>query len=141
MARVEALDKLPALPSIFIMLLFLAVETAPILAKLISPRSEYDFKIDDREMGLKNRLTQNAYQSDLQSKTVSKLNDNVYGSLQEETELINYKKKGVVDILKMQSDYFVDQQKKVLKVKFLNPTLKSDFFISLKILSLTFYLK
>jgi hypothetical protein len=94
------------------MLLFLAVETAPILAKLISPRSEYDFKIDDREMGLKNRLTQNAYQSDLQSKTVSKLNDDVYGSLQEETELINYKKKGVVDILKMQSDYFVDQQKK-----------------------------
>jgi hypothetical protein len=112
MARVEALDKLPALPSIFIMLLFLAVETAPILAKLISPRSEYDFKIGDREMGLKNRLTQNAYQSDLQSKTVSKLNDDVYGSLQEETELINYKKKGVVDILKMQSDYFVDQQKK-----------------------------
>lgn len=112
MARIEALGQLPALPSIFIMLLFLAVETAPILAKLISPRSEYDFKIENREMGLKNMLSQNAYQSDLQTKTVSQLNDQVYESLHEENELINHKKKGIIDILKMQSDYFVNQQKK-----------------------------
>ena len=112
MARIEALEKLPLLPSLFIMLLFLAVETAPILAKLISPRSEYDFKIETREMGLKNTLTQNAYQSDLQTKTVSQLNDKVYESLHEENDLINHKKKGIIDILKMQSDYFVEQQKK-----------------------------
>jgi hypothetical protein len=112
MARIEALEKLPLLPSLFIMLLFLAVETAPILAKLISPRSEYDFKIENREMGLKNTLTQNAYQSDLQTKTVSQLNDKVYESLHEENDLINHKKKGIIDILKMQSDYFVEQQKK-----------------------------
>jgi hypothetical protein len=112
MARIEALGQLPALPSIFIMLLFLAVETAPILAKLISPRSEYDFKIENREMGLKNMLSQNAYQSDLQTKTVSQLNDQVYKDLHEENELINHKKKGIIDILKMQSDYFVNQQKK-----------------------------
>lgn len=116
MARMEAMNKLPLLPSLFIMLLFLAVETAPILAKLISPRSEYDFKIENREMGLKNTLTQNAYQSDLQTKTVSKLNDKVYESLHEENELINHKKKGIIDILKMQSDYFVEQQKKSFEI-------------------------
>jgi len=57
-------------------------------------------------------LNQNAYQSDLQTKTVSKLNDQVYDSLYDESELINHKKKGIIDILKMQSDYFVNQQKK-----------------------------
>ena len=35
MARVTALGKLPWLPSFFIFLLFLAIETSPIIAKLI----------------------------------------------------------------------------------------------------------
>jgi hypothetical protein len=44
MARIKALNKLPWLPSFFIMLLFLAIETSPIIAKLLSPKGEYDFK-------------------------------------------------------------------------------------------------
>ena len=44
MARINALKSLPWLPSFFIFLLFLAIETSPILAKLISPRGEYDFR-------------------------------------------------------------------------------------------------
>ena len=36
MARINALNKLPFLPSLFIMLLFLAIETSPIIAKLLS---------------------------------------------------------------------------------------------------------
>jgi hypothetical protein len=35
MARINALNKLP-FPSLFIMLLFLAIETSPIIAKLLS---------------------------------------------------------------------------------------------------------
>jgi hypothetical protein len=29
------------------MLLFLAIETSPIIAKLLSPKGEYDFKLED----------------------------------------------------------------------------------------------
>ncbi len=47
MARINALNKLPWLPSFFIMLLFLAIETSPIIAKLLSPKGEYDFKLED----------------------------------------------------------------------------------------------
>ena len=48
-ARLEALDRLSqksgiiAMASLFIMLLFIAIETAPIFVKLISGRSPYDF--------------------------------------------------------------------------------------------------
>ena len=57
MARINALDKLPWLPSFFIMLLFLAIETSPIIAKLLSPKGEYDFKQEDKEMGIIKRLS------------------------------------------------------------------------------------
>jgi hypothetical protein len=54
-ARIDALDRLgqesPAiyLASLFVMLLFIAVETAPIFTKLISPRSPYDHLLNDHE--------------------------------------------------------------------------------------------
>ena len=38
MARIDALGKLPWFPSFFIFLLFLAIETAPILVKLMTPK-------------------------------------------------------------------------------------------------------
>lgn len=42
-ARIEALGKMEnPWPSIFIMLLFLAIETAPVLAKLLSPSGSYE---------------------------------------------------------------------------------------------------
>ena len=49
MARVNALGALPWFPSFFIFLLFLAIETSPIFAKLISPKGEYDFRLEDQE--------------------------------------------------------------------------------------------
>jgi len=49
MARIEALGKLPWLPSFFIFLLFLAIETAPIIAKLLAPKGEYDYKLEEAE--------------------------------------------------------------------------------------------
>ena len=54
-AQLHALDRLEDkssaifLASIFIMLLFIAVETAPIFVKLISPRSPYDYVMDKHE--------------------------------------------------------------------------------------------
>lgn len=54
-ARMEALSRLSAgskaifYASIFIMLLFVAIETAPIMVKLISSRSPYDFLLHEHE--------------------------------------------------------------------------------------------
>ena len=112
MARINALDKLPWLPSFFIMLLFLAIETSPIIAKLLSPRGEYDFKQEDKEMGIINVLAQNKYQSELQKKTDAEIYDKVYADIKDDKELYNYKKKGAMELLKLQADGFVDKQKK-----------------------------
>ncbi len=112
MARINALDKLPWLPSFFIMLLFLAIETSPIIAKLLSPRGEFDFKQEDAEMGIKNVMAQNRYQSDLQKKTDAEIYDKVYADIKNDKELYNYKKKGALELLKLQADGFVEKQKK-----------------------------
>ena len=112
MARINALGKLPSLPSLFIMLLFLAIETSPIIAKLLSPKGEYDFKQEDLEMGIKNVISQNRYQSELQKKTDAEIYDKVYADIREDKELYNYKKKGATELLKLQADGFVEKQKK-----------------------------
>ncbi|WP_333599211.1 DUF4407 domain-containing protein [Flavobacterium sp.] len=112
MARINALNKLPWLPSFFIMLLFLAIETSPIIAKLLSPKGEYDFKQEDKEMGIKNVISQNRYQSELQKQTDADIYDKVYADIKEDKELYNYKKKGAIELLKLQADGFVEKQKK-----------------------------
>ncbi len=112
MARINALGKLPSLPSLFIMLLFFAIETSPIIAKLLSPKGEYDFKQEDAEMGIKNLIAQNRYQSDLQRKTDAEIYDKVYSDIRDDKELYNYKKKGATELLKLQADGFVEKQKK-----------------------------
>lgn len=112
MARINALGKLPSLPSFFIMLLFLAIETSPIIAKLLSPKGEYDFKQEDLEMGIKNVISQNRYQSELQKKTDAEIYDTIYADIKEDKELYNYKKKGALELLKLQADGFVEKQKK-----------------------------
>jgi hypothetical protein len=54
-ARIDALGRLTArsetvaLANLFIILLFISIETAPIMVKLISYRSPYDFKLDAHE--------------------------------------------------------------------------------------------
>ncbi|WP_293896705.1 DUF4407 domain-containing protein [Flavobacterium sp.] len=112
MARINALGKLPSLPSLFIMLLFLAIETSPIIAKLLSPKGEFDFKQEDLEMGIKNVISQNRYQSELQKKTDADIYDKVYADIRDDKELYNYKKKGATELLKLQADGFVEKQKK-----------------------------
>ncbi|MBC7439266.1 MAG: DUF4407 domain-containing protein [Flavobacterium sp.] len=114
MARINALNKLPWLPSFFIMLLFLAIETSPIIAKLLSPRGEFDFKQEDAEMGIKNLLAQNRYQSELQMKTDAEIYDKVYAEIKENRELYNYKKKRALELLQLQADGFLNKQKKAM---------------------------
>ncbi|WP_228850376.1 DUF4407 domain-containing protein [Aegicerativicinus sediminis] len=114
MARVNALNELPWLPSFFIFLLFLAIETAPIFAKLISPKSEYDFKLEDSETALKTWVTQKVNERKVLLQTDSAINDKVYTDLSEEEELYNYKRKMAKELLQLQADSFMKHQKSVL---------------------------
>ncbi|MGQ2983329.1 DUF4407 domain-containing protein [Flavobacterium sp.] len=114
MARINALDKLPWLPSFFIMLLFLAIETSPIIAKLLSPKGEYDFKLEDAEMAVKTNLEQNNYQRELLKTTDAGIYDDVYAEIRNDRELYNYKKKKAIEMLEMQADKFAEKQKGVM---------------------------
>lgn len=114
MARINALSKLPFIPSFFIMLLFFAIETAPIIAKLLAPKGEYDFKIEDTEMATVNVLAQNKHQSELQRKTDAEIYDQVYNDIKTDKELYDYKKQKATELLKFQADGFVEKQKKAL---------------------------
>ena len=112
MARINALNKLPFLPSFFIMLLFLAIETSPIIAKLLASKSEYDFKYEDAEISYKTIIEQNAYQRDLQKKTSAEMYDRVYNDLREDQELYELKKKNAKAVLEMQSQEYLSKFKK-----------------------------
>jgi len=114
MARINALNQLPWLPSFFIFLLFLAIETAPIFAKLISPKGEYDFKIQDIENAVKTWVTQKENQRQNVLNTDYALNEAIYNELSEEEELYNYKKQKAREILQFQADAFHKSQKRII---------------------------
>lgn len=114
MARINALDKLPWLPSFFIFLLFFAIETAPIFAKLMAPKGEYDIRLADAEDAAKTWASQKDYQRKQQLAADAAINDKVYQDLAEEEELYTYKRKSAREIMQLQADAFYKQQKKLL---------------------------
>ena len=114
MARINALGKLPLIPSLFIMLLFLAIETSPIIAKLLSPKGEYDYKLEDLETALKATLTQDKYQRDLLVKTSAIMHDKVYEDIVEDKELYKLQRQKATELLELQATSFVEKQKKTL---------------------------
>jgi hypothetical protein len=114
MARINALDKLPWAPSLFIMLLFLAIETSPIIAKLLSPKGEYDFKLEDLETALKATIEQDKYQRTLLVKTSAAMHDKVYEDIAQDKNLYNLQRKNTAEILELQSNNFVEKQKRTL---------------------------
>ena len=114
MARVNALTQLPWLPSFFIFLLFLAIETSPIFAKLFSPKGEYDFKFEDVENEVKTWTAQKAHQRKVMLNADNILNDRAYGDIAEEEELYTFKKKKARELMQLQADAFYKKQQKLL---------------------------
>lgn len=114
MARINALNKLPWLPSFFIMLLFLAIETSPIIAKLLAPKGEFDFKQEEAETAMKATLAQNKYQRDLLVKTSAEMHDKVYADISEDKGLFDLQRKNAKELLELQSHKFVEKQKATL---------------------------
>ncbi|PXY41621.1 DUF4407 domain-containing protein [Flavobacterium cheongpyeongense] len=111
MARINALNKLPWLPSFFIMLLFLAIETSPIIAKLLAPKGEFDIKQEEAETAMKATLEQNKYQRDLLLKTSASMHDKVYADIAEDKSLYSLQRKNATDLLELQSHNFLEKQK------------------------------
>ncbi|WP_417237846.1 DUF4407 domain-containing protein [Bizionia sp.] len=114
MARVNALQKLPWLPSFFIFLLFLAIETSPIIAKLLSLKGPYDYKLEDAESTVKTWATQKMNTRNEILKTDMALNNKIYKDISEEDELYNYKRKKARELMQLQADAFFQHQKKAL---------------------------
>ncbi len=114
MARINALNKLPLIPSLFIMLLFLAIETSPIIAKLLSPKGEYDYKLDDLETALKATLEQDKYQRNLLVKTSASMHDKVYEDIAQDKELYKLQRQKATELLELQAHNFVEKQKKTM---------------------------
>ena len=114
MARVNALNKLPWLPSFFIFLLFLAIETAPIFAKLISPKGPYDLKLAEQEDAIKSWVTQQKAQRSVLVTTDRDINNRVYADIADEQELYDYKRKIARELMQKQADAFYKKQTGVL---------------------------
>lgn len=114
MARVNALGKLPWLPSFFIFLLFLAIETSPIIAKLLSLKGAYDFKLEDQETAIKTNVLQNKNQREALLKTDRVINDRIYSDIEKDDELYTYKRKKAKELMQLQADSFYKQQKSML---------------------------
>ena len=114
MARVNALGKLPWLPSFFIFLLFLAIETSPIFAKLLSPKGEYDYKLEDAETAVKTWVEQKVNERNILLKTDMSINNKIYNDIAEEDELYQYKRKKARELMQLQADAFFKHQKNAL---------------------------
>ena len=100
---------------IFLFLLFLAIETSPILAKLLSPKGEYDIKFNESESELKTWSEQKEMQRKAVLETDHIINDRVYGDITEEEELYAYKRKVARELMKKQQDAFYKNQTKLLQ--------------------------
>ena len=114
MSRINALDQLPWFPSFFIFLLFLAIETSPIFAKLISPKGEYDFKLDDEETAIKTWTEQQVQQREKMLKADIEISKKIYKDISKEEELYEYKQKMTRNLMKLQADSFYKKQQRML---------------------------
>lgn len=115
MARINALNDLPWLPSFFIFLLFLAIETSPIFAKVLSHKGEYDIKFANQENEVKIWAEQQQNQREELLKTDINLNNKVYYDIGEEENIYAYKKNKAEELMQLQSDAFYQNQKEILQ--------------------------
>ncbi|MEN8703858.1 MAG: DUF4407 domain-containing protein [Polaribacter sp.] len=114
MARINALSELPFFTSFFIFLLFLAIETSPIIAKLLAPKGEYDFKLEEKLSAVKTWVTQQMQQREQMLNADISIDNNVYKDITEDSELYDYKQKMARELMKLQADSFYKKQQKML---------------------------
>jgi len=106
MARVTALGTLPLLRSFFIFLLFLTIETSPVIAKLRAPKGEYHFTLEDQETAIKYLVDLKLQEHKLAMITYFLINDSVYKAITKEDKLYKYKHKKAKGLMQQQADAF-----------------------------------
>ncbi|NNC70667.1 MAG: DUF4407 domain-containing protein, partial [Flavobacteriaceae bacterium] len=114
MARINALGELAWFPSFFILLLFLAIETAPVFAKIMAPKGAYDLKLEEQEDALEVWVTQQKNQRASVLATDTTLNEKVYYDVSEDQEVYDYKKQKAKELFRKQSDAFYKKQTDLL---------------------------
>lgn len=114
MARIDALGELSWFPSFFIFLLFLAIETSPILVKLMSPKGPYDLKLEEEESLVNTWVTQKVRERNQILATDSLLNEKIYSEIAEEEAVYAYKKQKAEELMRLQADSFHRVQMKNL---------------------------
>ena len=102
------------MPSLFIFLLFLAIETSPILAKLLSPKGTYDIKLEEQESSIITWSAQQAQQRKMILQTDISINNRVYGDIAEEDELYEYKRKKARELMQLQANAFYKKQQGII---------------------------
>lgn len=116
MARINALGELPWMPSFFIFLLFLAIETSPVIAKLLTPEGSYDIRYNESEHAVAVWAEQKRLQRLSLLDADKVLNKKVYTSIKEEEETYHYKKQQARALIRFQTDAFLEEQKGLLEV-------------------------
>jgi len=114
MARITALGTLPFIPSFFIFLLFLCIETSPIIAKLLSNKGVYDYKLETIENENNAWSRQQQSQRKLVVEADHEINVKIYEELSTEEEIYQYKKKKARELLQFQADAFYNKSKKMI---------------------------
>ena len=114
MARINALGALPWFPSFFIFLLFMAIETAPIMVKLMSPKGPYDLKLEDEESTVRTWVTQKVGQREQLLASDLAITKQVYREIEEEKAVFAYKKEKAGELMRLQADAFHELQVKNL---------------------------
>jgi hypothetical protein len=110
MARLKALDNLPFLPQFFIFLLFVAIETAPIFAKLMSPKGPYDLKLANVESGFSAALSSKINHREALANAENIINQRVYASIEGDDEVFQHRKQRARIFLNSKADKFYEEQ-------------------------------
>ena len=92
----------------------MAIETSPIIAKLLASKGEYDLKLEDEESAIKTWVMQKVQQREQVLATDTSLNVKIYTEIKDEEAVYAYKKQKAEELLKLQADAFQELQIKQL---------------------------
>ncbi|WP_196895141.1 DUF4407 domain-containing protein [Aureivirga marina] len=114
--RIKAMGKLDFLPQFFIMLLFIIVETAPIITKFLTPKGIYDYHFQNEESHVKNWAEQEETKLDQMLKSANHINKVVHENVRKNEELIRYKTGKELEVQKSQTEAYLQKQGQVFKI-------------------------
>ena len=81
---------------------------------MLSPKGEFDYKLEDQETVVKSWVNQQVAERKLLVKTDNDINNKVYTEIADEEEVMNYKRQKARELMRHQADAFLKKQKGVL---------------------------